>query len=353
MIVLIHVDDGLMTASNTKYIDEFMTDINIRFKSTLYNPTQIYLGMEIERKENFIYVHQSLYIKKLLAEHSDVQVEVVPMNSNINLRNEEPNNNNASLLPTLGKLRYPADRTRPDILLALGETSTGGTNNPSDMHVMTAKQIMNYLFTTGDTMLKLGGFLLLLFACCDASYISSGKSLSRLGGCIFLGTESGAIFSFSVNDTTVSHSSCEAEIKSIVKTILAIMHIKDILIFLKLDVPETAIIYVDNKAAIELCKTLKTTHNTKHINLKINFIREKINDRTIKIIFVPSEDNVADVLTKPLSSKLFKKHTEVLMHGHSNPDLFIHRACASMEDDNNNINNNQVDNIEMNTDLRG
>ena len=52
-----------------------------------------------------------------------------------------------------------------------------------------------------------------IFGFTDASYITVGNSKSRLCGCVYTGYNTGAIYSFSVNDNTVSHSSFEAEIK--------------------------------------------------------------------------------------------------------------------------------------------
>ena len=63
---------------------------------------------------------------------------------------------------------------------------------------------MNYLSTTSDLSLKLGGERdLTLFAYVDASYITDGNAKSRLGGCIFMGYDSGSVASFSRNDTIV------------------------------------------------------------------------------------------------------------------------------------------------------
>jgi hypothetical protein len=241
------------------------------------------------------------------------------MSSGVDLRAQTPNSANPSLLPVTGKLRYVTDRTRPDLLVSLGEISSGASDGPSDMHVKVGKQIVDYLLATKSKRLVLGGDgKLKKFAFTDASYVTSGKCLSRLGGCIFLGEDSGAIYSYSKNDTTVSHSSTEAEIKALDEIIRVCSHVEDILNFLLSspeDQNEPFVIYVDNQAAIELCKTLKTTHKTRHINLRINYIRQEINARRIIINFVPTHLNVADTLTKPLAENIFNQHDKRLMTG--------------------------------------
>jgi hypothetical protein len=62
------------------------------------------------------------------------------------------------------------------------------------------------------------------------------------------------------------------------------------------------------------------TQKSKHIQMRINFIRECINNRIVEIVFVPSEFNVADVLTKPLADVLFNEHANKLLYGF-NSDL--------------------------------
>jgi len=62
-------------------------------------------------------------------------------------------------------------------------------------------------------------------------------------------------------------------------------------------------IYINNKAAIELCRTLRTENRTKIINTSINFISEQINKIIIELIFVRTDTNEADMFTKPLPNK--------------------------------------------------
>ena len=81
-------------------------------------------------------------------------------------------------------------------------------------------------------------------------------------------------------------------------------------------------VLVDTKSGIDLVSTLKTGHKTKHINMRINFIRQCINDGIISLFFCKSEHNVADVLTKPLTGKLYDNHTHVIMQGHGGKNPF-------------------------------
>jgi hypothetical protein len=64
-------------------------------------------------------------------------------------------------------------------------------------------------------------------------------------------------------------------------------------------------IYTDSKSSIDLLSTLKSNENTKHINVRIYFIRESLNANKIQLKFIGTNDNVADGLTKPLDGVKF------------------------------------------------
>jgi len=131
-----------------------------------------------------------------------------PMSPSHNLRKCELYSINESLLPITGKLRYVADRTRWDICATVGEISTGGSENPSDEHVRTAQKTVNYLWSTVDLCLWLGGLQKLSLLCfIDASNITEGNSKSRLGGVFYMGLNSGAFYAFSKQAQPVALSS--------------------------------------------------------------------------------------------------------------------------------------------------
>jgi hypothetical protein len=328
LMISIHVDDGYLVSSTLEVIKAFHAKLMSYIRNaSLFHPNENneikYIGMDIRgvvetrvngEKVTKMYLSQKQYIEDMTLYEVNKKVPKIPMNNTVNLRKETPNPNNKSLLPVTGKLRYICDRTRPDILVATGEISTGSI--PSDEHVKVAKQTFNYLKGTKDRVLKLGGGEEILhFAFSDASYITAGDSKSRLGHCQFLGTDSGAIDCTSVNDHSVSHSSMEAEIKALDLLVLAVIHTRNLMEFLNYEITKPTIIFCDNQSAIELCKTLKQTHKSRHIQVRINFIRECINKRLIEILFVPTHLNVADVLTKPLPSESFGQHTDKIMNG--------------------------------------
>ena len=70
---------------------------------------------------------------------------------------------------------------------------------------------------------------------------------------------------------------------------------------------------VDNTGAIYLANNFTTGPRTKHIDIRAHFVRELIINGILKVVFVKSEDNDADIFTKNVSEDLFVKHKEKLM----------------------------------------
>ena len=75
---------------------------------------------------------------------------------------------------------------------------------------------------------------------------------------------------------------------------------------------ESMSINCDNQGAITLSKDNKFHAQTKHINIRYHFIREAVEDRKIQVEYIPTDDNVADIFTKPLAKMKFCHFIELL-----------------------------------------
>ena len=72
------------------------------------------------------------------------------------------------------------------------------------------------------------------------------------------------------------------------------------------DILETTL-YEDNQSAICLAKNRQVHGKTKHVEIKYHFIRDLVEAGRIKLTYCPSEDMVADMLTKGLHTQQFEK----------------------------------------------
>jgi hypothetical protein len=151
----VHVDDEYIVSKSEGAIDTFIIDLMKEIhNATLYKPCQKYVGMEIVPDGNHVIVHQNTYIKslKLLDITDDCHPEDIPMSNTMDLKDSKvnpPNPQLSSLLPVTGSIRYIADRTRPDVLVAVGKISSNATPYPSDGHIKTAKRTLRYLNIKG------------------------------------------------------------------------------------------------------------------------------------------------------------------------------------------------------------
>ena len=69
---------------------------------------------------------------------------------------------------------------------------------------------------------------------------------------------------------------------------------------------DTVVIYDDKQSCIDYTKNLTAYKRTKHIDQRYHFVKDQVVQNTINVKKVPTEDNIADILTKPLEVKRFQ-----------------------------------------------
>lgn len=100
----------------------------------------------------------------------------------------------------------------------------------------------------------------------------------------------------------VAQSSCEAEFISIAEAANEIKWLRLLLEEMHIKFESATTIYEDNQGCIELVRDGKFSHKTKHINTKYKMIRDIVKKEIIKCEYCPTEEMIADLLTKPLSA---------------------------------------------------
>ncbi|HEV7738704.1 MAG TPA: Ty1/Copia family ribonuclease HI, partial [Chlamydiales bacterium] len=71
-------------------------------------------------------------------------------------------------------------------------------------------------------------------------------------------------------------------------------------------------VYCDNTRAIALAKDASYHTRTKHIDVKHHFVREKVESKEIRFEYIPTNEMVADILTKALPKPKHEKFTRLL-----------------------------------------
>ena len=127
---------------------------------------------------------------------------------------------------------------------------------------------------------------------------------STSGYCVFLGDN--LISWSSKRQPTLSRSSAEAEYRGVANVVSESCWLRNLLLELHFPLSQATLVYCDNVSAIYLSGNPVQHQRTKHIEMDIHFVREKVARGQARILHVPSRHQIADIFTKGLPLVLFK-----------------------------------------------
>ena len=105
----------------------------------------------------------------------------------------------------------------------------------------------------------------------------------------------------------VALSSAEAEYRGIKSGLTEILWLRRLLTEIGFPPTQKSQLFCANKAAISISENPVQHDRTKHVEVDPHFIKEKIEGGIVKLLFVRSEDQLADIFTKAVNPKLFKE----------------------------------------------
>ena len=111
----------------------------------------------------------------------------------------------------------------------------------------------------------------------------------------------------------VTLSTTESEYVALSQISAEIIFIRNILKFCGMKIELPIIVKVDNTGAIFLANNKALGERTKHISTRYHFTREYVEDGVLKIVYVKSEENTSDIMTKNTGGNTFKKHSEKML----------------------------------------
>ena len=204
--------------------------------------------------------------------------------------------------------------TRPDIAAAVGVLSQY-MPRPSKDHWMGVKRVLRYLkgtlkydlqFSTGEEgEPELVGYS-------GADWVGDVDTRRSTSGYVFQIAKSTISWS-SRKQSTVAKSSTEAEYVALSSAAQEALWLRRRLLKgfgEQMDAPTT--IYEDNQGVIELDKNAKYHSRTKHIDICHHFVRERVLSNEIRVIYCPTGDMLADIMTKGIGKLSFEKLRNLL-----------------------------------------
>jgi hypothetical protein len=309
VIIVVYVDDILLISKDKNALKKVKEDLIKVYAMRDLGPVNTYLGIQVtrDRTKGTLKTSQSAYTQKLIATHfgSSCGKASTPMDPKANLVTPEGHQATAEAIRNyqamVGGLLYLSVSTRPDIAFAVGKMARFATNPTSD-HYTAVKRIFRYLQGTTTYAIeynKNGGGLT---GYTDANW--AGGSTSEDGrrstsGYVF--TLGGAPVSWSSKrQHSVALSSCEAEYIGQCNAAREAVFLRLLLKEVGYPIQGPTEIYADNQSAIALAKNPVYHARSRHIDIQYHFVREKVADGTVEYTYLPTNDMVADGLTKPL-----------------------------------------------------
>ena len=206
----------------------------------------------------------------------------------------------------VGSLLYAAIATRPDISHAVGVVSKF-CSKPTEAHLTAVKRILRYLKGTLNFAIKyhksendsLIGYS-------DADWAGDLEDRHSTTGNLFLMT-GGPISWLSKKQAVVALSTSEAEYVALSSATQEVVWLRKLLISdLQVTSPEPTMLMEDYQGAISIAKNPVAHSRTKHISIRYHYIREAVQERIVNLCYCPTEQMIADLLTKPLPKERFK-----------------------------------------------
>jgi hypothetical protein len=316
MVITVSVDDMAVTANDISHIHRFKSQLQAYFEISDLGELKWLLGLKVtrDRTARTLTLSQKAYVATIVECFclEDAKSTQTPMEPGVTLSTDQSPATHAELedmkdVPyqrAIGSLMYAATSTRPDIAFSLA-TLSQFMRSPGRAHWEGAKRALRYLKATDGLELTLGSTDGGLEAFVDADWASQPHRHSMSGYIVML--NGGPVAWSSRKQPLIALSTAEAEYIALTSVVRELLYLKLLLSELYQSPPLPIPIFCDNQAAIALASNAKFQSRTKHIDLRYHFVRSHVRDGTFKLLYCPTEENVADAFTKALARPRLQK----------------------------------------------
>ena len=346
----IYIDDVLTCSTSPAVREWFFTALSNHFdlQASETGECSWLLGIRVnvDRPNNRITLSQEQAIQKIVRSQalSPGDVAVTPMSPTIRLERLDHHDsavdpescmNGLSYRSVLGSVLYISTSTRPDIAFAVNNVArhVTGLGPP---HVRALLRIVKYLNGTQSwgiryqcpkppiSPMQTQGYQAATHPCdpdrqhlmrcyCDADYAQSSDRKSTTGYTVIM--NGGPVCWRSTRQKIIAQSTAESEIISATDAGKDVIHQR--LLLKELGYPdqisEPTVLFEDNLSCIYLARNLKSRRTAKHFEVRLRFLQQMVLDQEIQFVHIGTQDQIADMLTKPLPDSQFMNLRDRMM----------------------------------------
>jgi hypothetical protein len=314
-------------------IDRIKNEFKNRYKMKDMGSIDHILGCTVDRNSTGEYsISQQQYAKdvifkyfpdSILSKNNPTDVNVI-LSTSMNAVSDTDIEfmNNIPYREAIGSLLWLSMGTRPDITYAVSQVAKFNSD-PGPQHWKAVKRIFQYVqqtvgysiqFKSCSDKTAITRFINMdaIKGYVDADHARDPDSRRSVTGYLFLLAD-GPVSWNSKQQSSVALSSMEAEYMAASAACQEAVWLDRVLRELGSTNDNTIILYEDNKSCIQFSKNNSIHKRSKHIDQRYHYIRELVAENRVRLEYIPTEDNIADILTKPLASDRFTKLRDQFM----------------------------------------
>ena len=321
IILLLYVDDFLVVSKDDLFSVSLVALLEAQFGTLAKQEGNkiSFLSMLIESEDGTISLSQTNYLSKIVEDfeqHDQLYHVDCPSTDGLfaDTTGHDPPCDKTRFLSILMSLMYAATRTRPDILKEITFLATR-INQPLLSDWKKLVRIISYLKCHPNKALRFTERInhnLEIYA--DASFKVHNDTSGHTG--IIIKLFGNIIFFKSGKQKIVTKSSTEAELVALDDAATYAVWISELLDELNIIYNIPVIIYQDNQSTMIMANAGKGNFKrTKHISNRYFWIKQFLDSGEIKLIYLPTGDMLADLLTKPLTGSAFRDSIIKIFNG--------------------------------------
>ncbi|MBW0490169.1 hypothetical protein O181_029884 [Austropuccinia psidii MF-1] len=295
-ILWIHVDDGAITASSETLMSELMRTLNMKLKIKWNNEICGLVGIDIKKLDNGFKFYQPDLINKLTHLNESNITAKSPLPINCKLESNPSKEMDKAYLRRIGILLYIAQASRPNICQAvnyLARFSMGTTQE----HWLALEHLISYMRGTCDMGILIANDNKSSEIRCYVDANWGGEGDRSTHGYLLLHGKNPISWQ-SKRQTTIASSTAQAEYMSLSFAVRECIWVSNLFQPILGELIPTML--SDNKTAIGISTASMSRKQTRHLIRDFNLINEYITCGKIKLQWISTDHQLADILTKPV-----------------------------------------------------